>query len=330
MVTTWMARRTRARATLTVLGAAALTVGVGVVGPGQQPADAASTPRVGGVEKRSAESSFNSQPTKDATAKCPPGKQVLGGGAAIASFSAIDGQVALTRLVPYRAGSQHAYAVSAAETYAGTTKDWSLQVWAICANPVPGHTIVNAVTDWSSVSVKTTAAVCPQGTRVLGSGAMINGSISTGPNGQPIPHDQGIGLQVTRSSGPGDITRAQAQEAVGGYAYPWQLVSYAVCAHQPPGYQIVSADSPHAASEQTKLAHAECPEYWDYRIPSLPRKFRKQTVGMGAAMSSVAPANASLTGIHPYFFDTVRVRAEENTSTQANWSTIAAQVICVY
>ena len=57
-----------------------------------------------------------------------------------------------------------------------------------------------ATADGGPGPVQATAAVCPAGERVLGSGARI----------EHRPGDR-VGLQVTRASGTGDISRAQAQ-----------------------------------------------------------------------------------------------------------------------
>jgi hypothetical protein len=280
---------------------------------------------VSGIEFKFGESERNSLAVKTATAVCPAGKRVLGGGGSITSSSGSDADaVTLTRLKPYMDGStgRFGYAVRAAETYSGTTDDWSVYAWAICANPVPGLHIVVEETESSSLAKQSTQAPCPSGKRALGSGAEILFDLSQ--------FQQGVGLQVARASGTGDITRAQAHEAPSGYPHNWRVAAYAICATTPAGYEVRYGGSVAQGSEHVKVATVDCPEYWDYSIPGVPRKFRKQNVGMGGAVTDSAPGNVTLNGIHPWFYDLVRLRAVENTPTNLSWEGIAVQAICVY
>jgi hypothetical protein len=307
-----------------LLVVAATVLATGLVGPGQTSAEAAN-PRVSGIELKFGESERNSLAVKTATAVCPAGKRVLGGGGSIGSSSGYGADaVTLTRLKPYMDGTtgRFGYAARAAETYSGTTGDWSVNAWAICANPVPGLHIVVEETASSSLAKQATAALCPSGKRALGSGAEILFDLSQ--------FQQGVGLQVARASGTGDIARAQAHEAPSGYPHNWRVAAYAICATTPPGYEVRYGGSDTEGSEDVKVATVDCPEYWDYSIPGVPRKFRKQTVGMGGAVTDSAPGNATLSGIHPWFYDLVRLRAVENTPTSLSWDGIAVQAICVY
>ena len=88
--------------------------------------------------------------------------------------------------------------------------------WAICADPVAGWEIEIAHSPASSAATRATEAVCPPTKRALGSGARINFPIDLDPSGSPVVDEHGIGLQIVRASGTGDITRAQAQEQPGG------------------------------------------------------------------------------------------------------------------
>jgi hypothetical protein len=59
--------------------------------------------------------------------------------------------------------------------------------------------------------------VCPSGKRVIGTGSRI---INSGGR---------VGLQLSRASGPLDISRSTARERAGGYIDSWSLTSYAIC-----------------------------------------------------------------------------------------------------
>jgi hypothetical protein len=292
-----------------------LMVVTSLAGAGQKPAEAAA-PRVTGVEEILKFTGSNSLSPKIALAQCPVGKQVLGGGGGVASLGGpdVERRVTLTQLEPYiNTIGRHNYSVTAAETAPGTTDNWYLVAFAICADPVPGHDIVAQGTGWSTTSLKETAAACPNGKRALGTGARIN------PFNLGDQYQHGIGLQVVRASGSGDITRAQAQAQPAGYAANWQLLAFAVCANTPQGYEVSPyGESLGRESEPDKGARVDCPG-------------GKQLLGGGATVG-LAPANVTLNGTTPWQHlpdppSAWEARAFENTTTPLPWS-LAAQAIC--
>jgi hypothetical protein len=258
-------------------------------------------------------SPIDSQSPKTVRAFCPPGEDVIGGGGQVFAVSAVDSaKVTLTQLQPVqRGGSRLAqYVVTGAETTPGITGNWWVQAYALCvpASSLSGYQIVPEVTDPSSKPVQATAAVCPGGKVVIGTGGRI---IQARDTGQVV-------LQVARASGPGDIARVQAHEDADGYAGIWRVVSYAICVNPLPGYRVVFRESPERASESIKSAVAECPG--DTRVH-----------GAGAAITNTAPGNVSLQVVYP-FNDLKRVRAlaVENTPTNQNWDFIVAAAICAF
>lgn len=110
-----------------------------------------------------------------------------------------------------------------AETqFQGGGPTWRVAAYAVCANRkalgdkytiVPGHTN-------GSARFKTALARCPAGTVAYGTGAAV-------------PSNGRIGLQMTRTSSPLDISRATGR-ADNNYSGSWALTSYAICA-QPAG-----------------------------------------------------------------------------------------------
>jgi len=205
--------RRRRTTRLAGLGAvAALLVTVGLVAGWQPPAKAASHPLLSGLKLVSVETRSDLSPTKTATAPCPSGKRVLGGGGEIRfGGTEADGRlpVTLTRMEPYQLGwnpddpQGYGYRVDAAALTAGPSAAWALHAWAFCANAssVPGIHIVVYSSSWSSAPVQATTAPCPDGQHVLGTGA---GVVTSGPS------VRGLGLQVARADGLGLLARAQA------------------------------------------------------------------------------------------------------------------------
>ena len=301
--------RSRTPRGLTLAGAMAVAV-CGALGLGAAPASA-----VPGLEMvRSPASATNSLPSKTVVAYCPPGKRVIGGGGWVQEIGPITRKPALTQLRPLEQynGPRDAYMVTAAETTPGTTGDWWVQAYAMCANPLPGLHIVQATTSQSSQPMQATAAVCPSGERVIGTGARV--STSTGDSA----YVGEVVLQVARPSGPGDIARAQAHEDANDFPLPWSVTAYAICVAPPPGYQIVFAESPARDSESTKLAFAPCPG-------------GKRLHSSGAAITNVAPGNVSLQRIFPDLDGgETQALAVENTPTSVDWDFIVATAICAY
>jgi hypothetical protein len=273
---------------------------------------AASPPRVTGVESSLVFSASNSQAVKKAKAECPPGKQVVGGGGVISGDAAHVPSpwlsVMLTQLEPYtrldpQYGLVYGYAARASETYSGTTGNWWVSASVVCADPVPGFHIVYSQSEASSSAVQTAIARCPSGQSALGTGARIN---------HYLPQPQGLGLQVARASGIGDIGRAQAHEVPQGYPYEWQLMAFAICANTPAGYHTLYGDSVEHESQEFKNATAVCPA---------------QMLGAGAAVDNTAPGNVTLNAVGP--LSSAYAAAVENTYTSASWGGVVAQAICV-
>ncbi len=105
----------------------------------------------------------------------------------------------LTELHPVADVDGHgrdAYRASAAATSPEFTEGWALVVVALCADSssLPGWEIVTDVTNGVSESLKRLTVACPDGKKVLGTGAKISRN-----NGQ-------IGLQVARTDAAGVLT----------------------------------------------------------------------------------------------------------------------------
>jgi hypothetical protein len=265
-----------------------------------------------GLVKVRGYASSNSLPEKRAEAVCPAGKKVVGGGGGLVWVTPDQHprEVVLTAMYPVDPifYGEDRFVVIAQETATGTTDNWALDAYAMCADPLPGQHIVAAWTTPSSASVQLAQAHCPAGEVVIGSGGYTNGV-----GGQ-------VGLQVVRASMNETYAYAQAHEDADGWGGTWNVWSWAVCADRPSGYEIVHGASAADDSEAEKDAAVLCTG--NRRIHSA-----------GAAITFVAPGSATLSRVLPDPYGTGRqanALAIENTPTSADWDFIVVQAICAY
>ena len=240
---------------------------------------------------------YNSVSPKTAVARCPSSNpRVIGGGGwAIGATDQIAERVMLTGLQPFRVtGRPGRFIAVGHEIGAGTDGEWQMEAYVICAAGLPGVEIVSNTTDPSSSTFKTAAARCPGAKKVLGTGARV-----------PDAAGQ-VGLQLTRASGPRDISRAAAHEAANGYSDQWTLTSYAVCANPVGGPATAQLFDPPAT-----LAYTGCPTGTFLHGP-----------GGGGGLTGNGPR--FLTSVYPYF-DLRRVQV---TMTSAPPGGMVAQAVC--
>lgn len=175
----------------------------------------------------------NSLPLKTATAKCPAGKTVVGGGARILAASSNLGLRALQRVQ-----ANTAWRAVASEVDQDNS-NWQLTGVAICAdvsspsasanyvgNAVPpGFGLTqqfNPPTAFNSVSPKTLVRTCPPGSFVVGGGARVSGNAFDDPPSSKV--------LVTRSSlGASNQWIAEARETDPTGA-SWRLNAHVACA----------------------------------------------------------------------------------------------------
>src|SRR5215207_832918 len=155
-------QRTRIRPAIAILSGLLAVVGFNVAMAGP----AAAIPGLGNV---SAATVVDSSVFKSATANCPAGQRVIGGGARLTAGTS---EVSLTRMAPDAAGT--AYQASAYEDADGFAGNWGLTVTAICANMPPGYAIVTATSPVGSPATATITATCPANSRVLGTGGAVS------------------------------------------------------------------------------------------------------------------------------------------------------------
>lgn len=300
-----MSHNQRTKRWTMLLTAGAVLAAAVVAGQVTSPAPAAA---VSGLQVVRGISIIDSAATKSATAYCPAGKRVIGGGGGLVwDASSHTRQVVLTRMEPvHPAIGQDYFIVTGHETTVATSIDWWLDAYAVCADPLSGLHIVEHRSAATPSGLKQVESVCDTGEKVLGVGAAIDNSA-----GQ-------VGLHVMRASIIGTFSYAIASEDADGYGGYWSLAAFVVCADPVDGYQIVQERSVEEDSENEKVAVATCPA-------------GKKVHGGGGSIAFHPTSHVSLTRVLLFpNSDPTEVHAvtAETTATSAAWDFIVAQAIC--
>jgi hypothetical protein len=180
---------------------------------------------------------------KAATANCPAGQSVIGGGARLTIAT---GEVSITRMAPNAAGT--GYEAWAYEDNTGFAGNWGLVVTAICAITPPGYVIVTAASPVTSPVTASVTAACPAGLQVLGTG----GSVFPG---------RGVilltGIIPSPAVGPTSAT-ATGAEVPPGFASTWNVQAWAICAAPVAGAtMVITASAANSLSPKTQISN--CP-----------------------------------------------------------------------
>ena len=145
------------------------------------------------------------------TAFCPNTKVVIGTGAEIHGGG---GSVVIREMRP-DPDPLVPSAVATGEVLGVYDKPWSITVYAVCADPLPGYEVVTAPTPLNSTFTKGAQANCPSGKRLLGTGfEIIAGSGEVGPI-QIAPLPAGVSTTAIEHS---------------TYQGDWRLYAHAICA----------------------------------------------------------------------------------------------------
>jgi hypothetical protein len=193
--------------------------------------------------------------------------------------------------------------VSAQELTPNVTMTWSVQAYAICANPVNGLTIVSN----ESSAFNEVDALCPSNQKVLGSGGRVN---------NPANH---VALNFVSPFEAGGNVRVAASDLLTGGSSVWTVTASAVCVPTPPGYRVAFAPSSQNLSEPLKVAFVTCPA---------------GTRVHGAAAGVVPERNAGSTQglvlqvVYPFnALDQVEASAVETITNNTSWD-VRAVAIC--
>ncbi|WP_283136961.1 hypothetical protein [Rhizohabitans arisaemae] len=170
-----------------------------------------------GWEIQTATSPPGSPPSATVVASCSPGKRALGTGGNVFPGR---GVVVLTGVIPQGGASPTSVRAVGEETEVAFLGDWTVSAWAICANPVPGHTTAVATTVSDSLSPKVQSVPCPAGTQVHGVGLQIGGGLGQVFINAAVSVPNPVSTQVP--------TRAVEDQT--GLATNWAMRTYAICA----------------------------------------------------------------------------------------------------
>jgi hypothetical protein len=188
------------------------TDGTGYAGSWYLLAYAICAPAPAGLEYVSASSATAVASSRTATVACPAGKRVIGtGGQVVPPFgwNLLDEVNPLAGLTSAR--------VTAFETEVPSPIGWRVTAHAVCANPLPGLTLVSAVGPTDSLD-KSVNVTCPAGTRLHGLGGDLTGAV-------------GEGLVVALFPGqPLTSAHLRAREDFTGLPASWQARVFAICA----------------------------------------------------------------------------------------------------
>jgi hypothetical protein len=200
-------------------------------------------------------SSTTNSVNKSATASCPTGMRVFGGGGDIVGGGH---EVALITLKPVStlvSGQYHdSFVAAAEEDDSGYAANWTVYSYAICGYGLPNQTIQSAtLTRSPGVDRLDTSVSCPAGTAPLGFGAQI-----TGGQGNVVLNSLLGNYTAGPYGNPSGWSSAQSFVDQSGFSGLWSQTSYAVCASPPPGLTYQFRDSAYDTTDD-KSASADCP-----------------------------------------------------------------------
>jgi hypothetical protein len=131
--------------------------------------------------------------------------------------------------------------------------NWDLEVYAVCADPVPGRILIPAVATFGSPDVASLTITCPTGDALLGAGFATGGASAAGeievddfrPNGGTVTAPTSI------------FARAYETEALGP---DWTFTTYGMCADPLPGQVRRTDDTLPLAAGDFKEILVSCEE----------------------------------------------------------------------
>jgi hypothetical protein len=207
----------------------AVIVGCVMAGPAARVAHAA----VPVVKYVPATSAFNSASPKFASAECPAGYSILGGGAVL---RAPDGQVLIQAAYPFRDPGTNTsmFVVKAVEDKSGTISSWSVTAFAYCTQ-ISLTAVVFEESLFDSSPIKAATVECPAGTRVVGMGGGVSDEfdLPPGPFLNDIPDARVVFLGFLADD---DLTKVTARATElsgalgGGFDGSWKVRATASCA----------------------------------------------------------------------------------------------------
>jgi hypothetical protein len=197
-----------------------------------------------GTQVVEATSVSDSVAIKSVTANCPAGGVVYGGGGYVVGATAHNVRISGLRPMVNLVGLS-GFQATATEDETGYVGAWAVQAFAICGPKLAGYQVVWQTSPSSSDSSRSATATCPNGKKVISTGATVaNGGAD-------------VVLQLIVPNNNLDWVATNAYEDETGYNGNWQLTAYAVCANSLQGLELVVATSP-VDERAYKFAFVEC------------------------------------------------------------------------
>jgi hypothetical protein len=253
-----------------ILPRLAVTAGLAVAGTGAVVAGTAVPAQAAVITATSAAAAGTV--TQTATAFCPAGQFLSGGGGAIVGGG---GDVTLVDIIPDLAAQS--VTVRGRANPGAAPPAYVVLAQSIC---VPGavpanYQLVSSVSANNGNPIKTEVVACPAGTNLLGLGAELQGGFGAVFYERMEPNVAVDAAEVTAS-------------ASGGFAGPWQLTAYGICATPPAGVAvgIVTATGPNNNNSPKATPTGACPA-------------GTLTTGVGGRLSPNATGNVFLAGSPP-------------------------------
>ena len=220
---------------------------VGLLGP---PAASA----LPGLQVAGAKTTGSTAPRQTVTAYCEADEDVVGGGAGVYGSSS-----RIVAMIPQHIqGGPDSWHVVGETSGLDDTAKWNVFAYAVCAQE---WALDDYRLEWASVgsgaTFKTTGARCRDGRVAWGSGASVNGTLTGFGYGR-------VGLQLNRTSGPLDISRASARAENSYEGAFWTLDSIAICADPA---NFVTAVGQVAPGPKTNVTCEQLPPF--YRVHGL-------------------------------------------------------------
>jgi len=249
---------------------------------------------VPGLQRAARSTPAGSPAAIDRPVSCPTGTKMLSGGGSVVGGA---GRVILDGIrldAPLNTVTTRAF-----EQANGTNLNWTLNAFAMCAQPLKGLVQVNATSADNSFG-KSVVATCPTGKKVVGLGAETDGGIGRVELDDLIPA--------------GDHVTATGFETETGTTDNWTITAHAMCANPVPGLEIRSLASDFGSFDGGGVSET-C-------------SAGKKVLGVGGeitgglgqvSMDSVTP-NASLTSVN--------VDAHEDANGTDNSWNLTAYAIC--
>ncbi|MCW2805197.1 MAG: hypothetical protein JWN06_3414 [Propionibacteriaceae bacterium] len=287
----------RRKATIAAMALALASGGLAVI-----PTEAAAA--LPGLHRIFADSVLGSGTPKAVTANCPSAERLVGTGAQVIGASR---QILIRAVRPNILASKQATSVTviADEDATGTSLNWRVRAWAVCAAPPPGLQVRPASSAFNSSSRKDVTATCPAGQSVLGIGATL--SSTAGRRASITSLVPSLGLVGA------DLT---AIENRAGTGLSWSATAYAICANTLPGLVRVEVSSP-TNPNGPKSVTSSCP---GSRVVS----------GAGGAIASgpTPRGNVFLQSFIPSSNTAFAVADEDEGGTTAPWL-LATYAVCL-